>query len=535
MSACRSFTRWLAILPWIGVACSRTSPPDPGADAAPGASTTASAAPSSSSSAAPLASAALTVAVGAASAPPPYMAPSSGPRLGALSWETQVRERPSENAKSIGYLRAGAVVALKSAEPAGKDGCPRGGWYEIEPRGFVCADPSNATTELDHELLRALQRRPDPAAAMPYLYGIVRKGAPIYGRLPSLKQAAEAEPDLDAHRKEWLAAEGENGASFRADYWLQGKTAPPAAELMERRETREIPWFFQDRAPPGNLSGFRPGDGLVLARAKHHNGFAFVDTAVLEGRRYAISTQLFAIPVDRLRPIEGSSFHGVEIPRDIDFPFAFVRRAGPLHRLENGKLSKVQDAERRAVLKLTGKQKKIGERLYYETADHLWISDQHASRLDPAKKMPKWGKKGERWLDVNITKQTLVAYDGTRPVYATLVSTGEAGLDDPETSRATKRGIFRVHAKHVSATMDSDIVGEEFELRDIPYVQYFEGGYALHAAYWHDDFGKPRSHGCINLAPLDARRLFFFTEPAVPDGWHGARKALTGSVVFVHP
>jgi lipoprotein-anchoring transpeptidase ErfK/SrfK len=149
--------------------------------------------------------------------------------------------------------------------------------------------------------------------------------------------------------------------------------------------------------------------------------------------------------------------------------------------------------------------------------------------------MPKWGKKGERWLDVNITKQTLVAYDGTKPVYATLVSTGEAGLGDPEKSRSTKRGIFRVHTKHVTATMDSDVVGEEFELRDIPWVQYFEDGYALHAAYWHDDFGKPRSHGCINLAPADARWLFLFTEPSVPEGWHGVRKALTGSVVFVHP
>ena len=80
-----------------------------------------------------------------------------------------------------------------------------------------------------------------------------------------------------------------------------------------------------------------------------------------------------------------------------------------------------------------------------------------------------------------------------------------------------------------------DVTGEEFELQDIPYVQYFEGGYALHAAYWHDDFGKPRSHGCINLAPEDARRLFFWTEPKVPPGWHTVLRPLTGSVLFVHP
>jgi hypothetical protein len=64
--------------------------------------------------------------------------------------------------------------------------------------------------------------------------------------------------------------------------------------------------------------------------------------------------------------------------------------------------------------------------------------------------------------------------------------------------------------------MDSRVVGEEFELRDVPYVQYFTDGYALHAAYWHDVFGQPKSHGCINLAPEDARRLFFWTGPQVP-------------------
>jgi lipoprotein-anchoring transpeptidase ErfK/SrfK len=120
-------------------------------------------------------------------------------------------------------------------------------------------------------------------------------------------------------------------------------------------------------------------------------------------------------------------------------------------------------------------------------------------------------------------------------VYATLISTGEAGLEDPEHSTATKRGIFRIHTKYVSVTMDSDMVGEEFELRDVPYVQYFEGGYALHGAYWHDGFGRPKSHGCINLAPEDARRLFFWTDPEVPRGWHGASKALTGTILFVHP
>jgi lipoprotein-anchoring transpeptidase ErfK/SrfK len=176
-----------------------------------------------------------------------------------------------------------------------------------------------------------------------------------------------------------------------------------------------------------------------------------------------------------------------------------------------------------------------GTHLYYEAEDGTYVDDHSAGRVDPAKKMPAWGKNGEKWIDVNITKQTLVAYEGTRAVYTTLVSSGEAGLGDPETTKSTKRGIFRIHTKYLSITMDSNVLGEEFELRDVPYVQYFENGYALHGAYWHDVFGQPKSHGCVNLAPEDARRLFFWTEPQIPPGWQGVARALTGTVVFVHP
>jgi lipoprotein-anchoring transpeptidase ErfK/SrfK len=258
-------------------------------------------------------------------------------------------------------------------------------------------------------------------------------------------------------------------------------------------------------------------------------GHAFLDTFFSEGRRYGVTTHLELVPTDRYRALVGSDFHGVEIGKDVQFPFAFVRKMGAT--FENGK-----KAEYRAVLPLTGKKKFIQNRLHYETTDGNYISDRVASELRPAKNMPGWAKKGEKWISISINKQTLVLYEGENPVYATLVSTGEAGLESHETTTATKRGIFRVHTKHVTSTMASDELGEEFELRDVPYVQYFaQGGYALHGAYWHDRFGTPKSHGCINLAPEDARRIFHWTDPQVPTGWHTAMLPLKGTVIFIHP
>jgi hypothetical protein len=267
-------------------------------------------------------------------------------------------------------------------------------------------------------------------------------------------------------------------------------------------------------------------------------GFSILKTFLFEGRRYGLTADLTIVPTDRLRPIQGSSFHGFRIPQDIEFPFAIVR--APKARLfdfdrEKNQLVAKGPAPYRSAIKLSGKQNFFRNRLHYETQDGSWLSDKDVSRLDPARKMPAWGKNGEKWIDVNVTKQTLVLYEGTNAVYATLVSTGEAGLEDAEHSTATRRGIFRIHTKFISATMSSDEAGEEFELRDVPYVQYFEEGYALHGAYWHDRFGVPKSHGCINLAPEDARRIFFWTEPALPSGFHAVLKPLKGTVIFVHP
>ena len=474
---------------------------------------------------------------GVAHPPPPI--PDGAPRLASTVMLTEVRARPDPAATKVGYLRAGAVVEIDSGEQ-GKAGCP-GGWRRIKPYGFVCLGAGNegATLDLESPIARAATRRPDFTQKLPYMYGIATRGGPAYARIPTDAQIAENEPNLKKHLAKW-AKDKESGATYGLDVWSKWKTKeqPPALEARKDRVTDDdIPWFVKDGKVVPNLSGkVKAPDAVKIDDFVHHNGVAFVESFLSEGRRYNVSTDLRVLPADRFRPIRGSDFHGWVIGEDIDFPFALVRKKGAKkYRFDGKKLVSAGDLEWRTAVKLTGKQKIEGSHLYYETPEGFYVDDRSAGRVDPAKKMPGWGKNGEKWIDVNITKQVLVAYEGTKPVYATLVSSGEAGLGDPETTKSTKRGIFRIHTKYASITMDSDVVGEEFELRDVPYVQYFENGYALHGAYWHDMFGTPKSHGCVNLAPEDARRMFFWTEPQIPPGWHGVARALTGTVVFVHP
>jgi hypothetical protein len=128
----------------------------------------------------------------------------------------------------------------------------------------------------------------------------------------------------------------------------------------------------------------------------------------------------------------------------------------------------------------------------------------------------------ERWLDVDTSRQTLVAYEGSRPVFATLVSTGKGPPNSPQ---ATPLGHHRIWVKLVSTDMtnleDSE-ANRYYAIEEVPWVMFFKHGYGLHGAFWHDSFGTRRSHGCINLSPKDAHFIFEWAGPEVPLGWRAS-------------
>ncbi len=463
-----------------------------------------------------------------------------GPRIYARQPVTWIYEQPRTTSRLLGALRVGSS-APSSPEDHGREGC-EGGWRRLLPNGFVCLGVGATLDAQDPTVRLFMENGPDELARLPYIYGTVRRPGPVYSRLPTTEELRSEEADLDSRMESWLDAGGEIGAGYAQHVWSGGVEASPTPrEAWTTRFSDRLPPFLEDRRAllqARKALGFPFNDGVRAGQMEPKVGYSLLGTWIHQGRRYGLTTDLQLVPTDRLRPITGSPFHGYRIPEDVQMPFAIVRRPGAAllrYDRKTKKLSRAADAELRSAVTLTGKQAFFRGRLHYETKSELWLSDRDASRLDPAKKMPAWGKNGEKWIDVNVTKQTLVLYEGTSPVYATLVSTGEAGLDDAEGSTATKRGIFRIHTKHVTSTMSSDDLGEEFELRDVPFVQYFEEGYALHGAYWHDRFGVPKSHGCINLSPEDARRIFYWTEPQLPAGWHTVLLPLRGTILFVHP
>jgi lipoprotein-anchoring transpeptidase ErfK/SrfK len=126
---------------------------------------------------------------------------------------------------------------------------------------------------------------------------------------------------------------------------------------------------------------------------------------------------------------------------------------------------------------------------------------------------------GNKRIEVDLTNQRLYAVEGDNKVYDFLVSTGKWGR--------TPTGTFNIWIKLKSTRMrgGSQALGTYYNLPNVPYTMYFYNdkipksrGYGIHGAYWHNNFGHPMSHGCINMKPEEAGILYQWATPVVPDG-----------------
>jgi lipoprotein-anchoring transpeptidase ErfK/SrfK len=244
-------------------------------------------------------------------------------------------------------------------------------------------------------------------------------------------------------------------------------------------------------------------------------------------------------------------FHGVTLGAGETLPLAFFREHDrPKYaRLGERMTRAVGTFARLSHVGLTGKSVEEDGTRYLETREPgIFVAEPDAVVPRAPERTP-WGTPipapgapalepeeaaRQTWIDIAIEGGWLLAFEGTEPRYVTLVSPGRGGVPvghhpTLETS-STPVGTFSINTKIVTATMEAP---NHFVHSDVPWVQNFTGPYALHTAYWHDDWGVPVSGGCVNLSPLDARFLFDFTEPKLPAGWHAVRREVRGPLTRV--
>lgn len=358
-------------------------------------------------------------------------------------------------------------------------GCGGEGWAQAGPRaddGYVCLKAAAASDEVP----RVLPVLPE-GLNVPYVYAKPRhdrKGnllaeVPRYRNRLALQYDKEPVDLLQPHRN----------YAFVAMHKL-----PRHGKVLEDPDEQVV-----------------PAKDMKLEQPSEFTGRVLASQPVTEGRRAAWvvshETMLRAAPKMKLEPVGQLAFH------------AAIEVSPGLTRGGGGVWVTIPDG--------LGP----GVPAYVESSKvRFW---------DPGPELAGIADE-ELWLDVDVAQQMLAVYRGAEPIFLTLVSSGTGAK--PNTS--TPRGIYRIRQKVALGAMRNrpeDADESPYHVEAVPWVMYFDGRFALHGAYWHNGFGHRKSHGCVNLAPKDARYVYGLVTPEVPPGWTSSYEHAgePGSVVRV--
>jgi len=294
-------------------------------------------------------------------------------------------------------------------------------------------------------------------------------------------------------------------------------------------------------------------DGAVreVGKLKRRAGLAVVGSwsAVVPGaseaERLALLTSGRFAKASDLEAAKPSDFRGVELGEKASLPLAFVVKRGVRkYKLEREDAEKDKELEYHAMLPLTGRFRTAHGEKFWALEKDRWVRNRDVTAVLPRSTFPDFAVEGQKWLDVSLVMQTLVAYEGKRPFFVTLVSVGREGapgVEPPPTdavqgapSAAWGLGTFEVSAKHVTEVgADPFALRESYQVYDVPWMLELASGRKLYGAYWHDRFGIEHGPGGIELSPDDAVRVFQWVTPALPDGWHSSTRLGADAKTFV--
>jgi len=398
-----------------------------------------------------------------------------------------VRLAADPEADPVGWLRIGNRVRLK-AEATRTSTC-NSGWYEVHPQGFACAGQGIEVAEVAPES-DLTTSPPARDVALPYQYWFVKDGM-----VPEFHQP----PSRDAQRA----------------------AAALSVRILELRRGE------RDRLAERILAGELPNEPQKPAAVNRYldRGF-FVAGLGIESRasrRFVRTVRGRYLRQSQLIERTGSEFVGVELGEERNLPVAWVARGTELRERRerhDGEIVFVRDLESEPLERHALVDDWEGRENHDGTVMHVlgrgrFVRDWFLAVAEAVER-PRGVAEDEPWVHVSLEQQTLVLYEGDTPVFATLVSSGQEGFE-------TAIGLFAIRRKYIADTMSNigDGNDERYSIEDVPWTQYFSGSLALHGAFWHDRFGLTRSHGCVNLSPRDAHRVFDALWPRVPEGWLG--------------
>ncbi|MGF1469027.1 MAG: L,D-transpeptidase [Sandaracinaceae bacterium] len=364
-----------------------------------------------------------------------------------------------------------------------------------------------------------------PSAGAPPERG-AREGEPSGGDGTASAAPAGAEgPDRQGASGGSASTEDEDGGE---DGDGDGDEGP-----VEEEEEEEEPITLDQLAgDPDSVVRRRMMDGFIVSLDRHFRA---------GGRRYWRTINNGFVPVRSVMRVRPPPFRGFEVGEGEDqlpLPIGYTMRRRETQRYRRFDTGRVRPrggtVDWRTRFRIV--EEVDGETPYWVADNDTLFRQRDITAIAPRPRPNRVGP-DDKWIEINLTDQYLIAYEGDTPVYATLISSGRAPRTPEEADYLTPTGLFRIRAKHLAATMDGDSASDgPYSIDDVPYVMYFQLAYALHSAFWHNMFGRPVSHGCVNLPPLDARWIFDWSDPQVPEGWHGAypTEENPGTWLYIH-
>jgi hypothetical protein len=257
--------------------------------------------------------------------------------------------------------------------------------------------------------------------------------------------------------------------------------------LYDRRYDRLLNAVEIHDAPNGNIIG------TIDA------GFNYVTTQGAVDNWTQINPDEWVLS-EHLKQALPSRFGGVLLPTEMNYPIAWM--------LVNVVPSQTPGAEppegelpllRYTVVNIYATAT-VDEWEWYQVGVDQWVEQRNIARVLPVERFEEIDT--EKWVSVDLYEQVAIAYEGSTPVFATLVA---SGLSD----WPTNEGLFHVYVRYPRTLMHGAEGQPDFySLEEVPWTMYFDHDIGLHGTYWHDGFGYRHSHGCVNLSITDAYWLY---------------------------
>ena len=393
----------------------------------------------------------------------------------------KVRQAPSVKASLRGIVYSGDVFEVGSI--VGYKGC-EAGWATVTD-GYICLIGTKIISKYPIPLpLNLLVLPPEPTENSEQMI------IPITNEDEAFMPTLHGKRDTEHKGRLWKSIESyENGDQAR---WRL--SADRDYRFIAAHET-EKGWVLE--RPNGSIA---PISEVYLYPSSRFSGRSMAESPLQEDSRAAFVMEKEGVHLYLEPSKEADSLLDLEFRRSID-------------------VKEVSDPE------LTGKedwwQVPMGELVGYvpRSAIRLWNSVDKSESIS----------EDELWIDADVSTQMLAVMRGDSIVYLTLMSTAKKG-------HLTPLGTYQIYDKSTGWDLGSlDGAKDSYFIERVPYVMHYYPRYAIHSAFWHDDFGAPASHGCLNLSVKDAKIVFDMATPNLPDGWRYVKqsKAHVGTTLRV--